>query len=68
MENLVIELKMTVPVVNSLLAALGTAPYQTVFGLIDEIKKQAQPQVDLYLSQNPVEKSLDLTEPQPTTE
>ena len=39
------EIKLTVDLLNGIMAYLGTKPYQEVFGLVTEIQKQAAPQV-----------------------
>lgn len=45
MDNLVIDLKLTVSQVNMILAHLGRGAFADVASLIEEIRKQATPQV-----------------------
>jgi hypothetical protein len=41
-----IELTLTVPEVNGVLAGLGQLPYAQVAALVEKIRAQAQPQVE----------------------
>jgi hypothetical protein len=46
-EEVQVNLNLTVSELNTLAQALGQMPYATVFALIQKIKDQALPQIDL---------------------
>ena len=53
MENLVLELKLTVRQVNLVLQALGKQPFENVFETVKAIKEQGDPQVKVWIDANP---------------
>lgn len=59
MENVTVNITLTVAQVNVILNALGKGAYAEVAELIGLIKAQAQPQVDAWVAENtpPVEQS-----------
>ena len=40
------QIQLSLPLVNAVLQYLGTRPYQEVFPLVQELQKQAAPQVE----------------------
>jgi len=45
------QLDLTLEQINVIMSALGNAPFVQVEGIINEIRKQAQPQLDLPTTQ-----------------
>jgi len=52
-------LNLTLEQINVIMSALGNAPYVQVEGVVNEIRKQVQPQLDLPTTQAAAQAAMD---------